>query len=327
MEHFNSGDVPTGPPSANSAGATASAEQPPSYLDGLNPRQLEAVEALDGPVLVLAGAGTGKTRTLTTRIAHILCSARAWPSQILAVTFTNKAANEMRSSVSAGCPRCRLIRFRGSGPFIRFRPGFSGGTPNSPHETGASRSLTPTTNRGLLKQLLKAEGIDEKRWPARHLASVIDRWKNQCWLPADVPAKSAGAFDGKAVGLYRQYQERLETLNSVDFGDLILLVVELLRRNEDLLGEYQRRFRYILVDEYQDINTAQYLWLRLFAQGHSNICCVGDEDQSIYGWRGADVGNILGFEQSFTGAKVVRLEQNYRSTKSHPGGSQRIDRT
>lgn len=313
MEHFNSGDVPTEPPSADSAGDAASAEQPPSYLEGLNPRQLEAVEALDGPVLVLAGAGTGKTRTLTTRIAHILCSARAWPSQILAVTFTNKAANEMRSRVS----RMSTLQVD-SLPWLGTFHSISARILRKHAElAGRNRNFTildADDQQRLLKQLLKAEGIDEKRWPARHLASVIDRWKNQCWLPADVPAKSAGAFDGRAVGLYRQYQERLETLNSVDFGDLILLVVELLRRNEDLLEEYQRLFRYILVDEYQDINTAQYLWLRLFAQGHSNICCVGDEDQSIYGWRGADVGNILGFEQSFSGATVVRLEQNYRST-------------
>ena len=313
MENFNPGDAPADPPSAVSEGATAPAELTPPYLEGLNPRQLEAVEALDGPVLVLAGAGTGKTRTLTTRIAHILCSARAWPSQILAVTFTNKAANEMRSRVSQiSTLQVDSLPWLGTFHSISARI-----LRRNAELAGRNRNFTildADDQQRLLKQLLKAEDIDEKRWPARHLAAVIDRWKNQCWLPSDVPAKSAGAFDGRAVGLYRQYQERLETLNSVDFGDLILLVVELLRRNDDLLEEYQRRFRYILVDEYQDINTAQYLWLRLFAQGHSNICCVGDEDQSIYGWRGADVGNILGFEQSFSGAKVVRLEQNYRST-------------
>ena len=313
MERFNPGEMPTGLPLTPSDEAPASAGSPPQYLEGLNARQLEAVEALDGPVLVLAGAGTGKTKTLTTRIAHILCSARAWPSQILAVTFTNKAANEMRERVNQiSTLQVDSLPWLGtfhsiSAKILRRHAELAGRNQNF--------TILDTDDQvRLLKQLVKAEGIDEKRWPARQLAAVIDRWKNQCWLPSDVPAKASGAFDGKAVGLYRQYQERLETLNSVDFGDLILLVVELLRSNEELLADYQRRFCYILVDEYQDINTAQYLWLRLFAQGRSNICCVGDEDQSIYGWRGADVGNILGFEQSFPEARVIRLEQNYRST-------------
>ena len=305
--------MPAGHSSASSDRVLGAVADIAPYLQGLNPRQREAVETLDGPVLVLAGAGTGKTRTLTTRIAHLLCSGRAWPSQILAVTFTNKAAAEMRERVDMiSTLQVDALPWLGtfhaiSAKILRRHAELAGRNQNF--------TILDTDDQvRLLKQLVQAEGIDEKRWPARQLAAIIDRWKNQCWLPPDVPATYAGLYNGNAVRLYRLYQERLETLNAVDFGDLILLVVELLRTNEDLLSEYQRRFRFILVDEYQDINTAQYLWLRLFAQRHSNICCVGDEDQSIYGWRGADVNNILDFERSFPGAKVIRLEQNYRST-------------
>ena len=305
--------MPSGHTMASSDGELGAVADIAPYLQGLNPPQREAVETLDGPVLVLAGAGTGKTRTLTTRIAHLLCSGRAWPSQILAVTFTNKAAAEMRERVDMiSTLQVDALPWLGtfhaiSARILRRHAELAGRNQNF--------TILDTDDQvRLLKQLVQAEGIDEKRWPARQLAAIIDRWKNQCWLPSDVPATYAGLYNSNAVRLYRLYQERLETLNAVDFGDLILLVVELLRTNEDLLSEYQRRFRFILVDEYQDINTAQYLWLRLFAQGHSNICCVGDEDQSIYGWRGADVNNILDFERSFPGARVIRLEQNYRST-------------
>ncbi len=284
------------------------------YLRDLNPGQLEAVEALDGPVLVLAGAGTGKTRTLTARIAHILCTGRAWPSQILAVTFTNKAAAEMRERVERTVPM-QIGSFPWLGTFhaisariLREHSERAGRKPNF-------TILDSDDQTRLLKQVITASGIDEKKWPARQLSATIDRWKNQCWLPSDVPASQRRSFEGRVVDLYQEYQQRLEILNSVDFGDLILLVVELLRQDEELLAGYQRRFKYILVDEYQDINTAQYAWLRLFAQGRSNICCVGDEDQSIYGWRGADVGNILAFDRHFDGVTVVRLEQNYRSTR------------
>ncbi len=285
------------------------------YLRDLNPRQAEAVETLDGPVLVLAGAGTGKTRTLTARIAHILCTGRAWPSQILAVTFTNKAAAEMRDRVEKAVPM-QVGAFPWLGTFhaisariLREHAERAGRKPNF-------TILDSDDQLRLLKQVIAAARIDDRKWPPRLLATMIDRWKNRCWLPADVPASEGGsAFDGRAISLYKEYQQRLETLNSVDFGDLILLVVELLRQDEELLAGFHRRFKYILVDEYQDINTAQYAWLRLFARGQGNICCVGDEDQSIYGWRGADVGNILAFERHFDGASVIRLEQNYRSTR------------
>ncbi|MCY3879429.1 MAG: UvrD-helicase domain-containing protein [Rhodobacteraceae bacterium] len=283
------------------------------YLQGLNDRQLEAVEQLDGPLLVLAGAGSGKTKTLTTRIAHLLCTHRAWPSEILAVTFTNRAAAEMRNRVEhlAGL---KVERLNWLGTFhsiclkILRRHSELAGLKDRFTILDADDQLR------LLKQIIKAEGIDEKRWPARQLAAVIEAWKNKCLLPEEVPDKDAHHFNGQGKTLYRQYQDRLRMLNCADFGDLILHVVHFLRDHEDLLEEYRRRFKYILVDEYQDTNTAQYLWLRLIAGGHGNICCVGDDDQSIYGWRGAVVENILRFEQSFPGAKIVRLEQNYRST-------------
>ena len=283
------------------------------YLDDLNPAQREAVEALQGPVLMLAGAGTGKTKALTTRIAHLLNTGAARPNEILAVTFTNKAAREMKSRVA------RLL-----GQTIEGMPWL--GTFHSvcvkllrrhAELVGLKTNFTildTDDQLRLLKQLILAEGIDEKRWPARQLAHVIDGWKNRAWTPDKVPAAEASAYNQRGVELYAQYQERLKTLNAVDFGDLLLHVVGIFQAHDDILAQYQRWFRYILVDEYQDTNVAQYLWLRLLAQGHRNICCVGDDDQSIYGWRGAEVGNILRFEQDFPGAKVVRLEQNYRST-------------
>ncbi len=286
----------------------------PPYLDGLNPEQRKAVETLDGPVLMLAGAGTGKTRALTTRLAHILATQRAYPSQILAVTFTNKAAREMRERVGAligagveGLPWLGTFHSVGA-QILRKRAELVGLESNF-------TILDTDDQLRLMKQIVQAEELDEKRWTARHLASLIDRWKNRAWTPDDVPEGESYAFaDGKGAHLYRIYQQRLSTLNCVDFGDLLLLNVRVLRENPDVLDEYHRKFRYILVDEYQDTNTAQYLWLRLLAQGSNNICVVGDDDQSIYGWRGAEVDNILRFEKDFPGATVIRLERNYRST-------------
>jgi DNA helicase-2/ATP-dependent DNA helicase PcrA len=294
---------------ARASGAAAS-----RYLSALNPQQRAAVEALDGPVLVLSGAGTGKTKVLTTRIAHILATGRAYPSQILAVTFTNKAAREMKERigtlagiVAEGMPW--LGTFHAVSTKILRRHAELVGLKSS-------FTIIDTDDQiRLLKQVLQAENIDDKRWPARALAYQIDRWKNRGLDPAHVPAGEAAAFaDGKGAKLYKVYQERLKILNAADFGDLLLETLRLLRENPDILKLYQDRFRYMLVDEYQDTNTAQYLWLKLLAQGQGNICCVGDDDQSIYGWRGADVDNILRFEADFPGAQVIRLEHNYRST-------------
>ena len=284
------------------------------YLDGLNPEQRRAVEVIDGPVLVLAGAGTGKTRVLTTRIAHIIATGSAYPSQILAVTFTNKASREMKErighllgQVAEGMPW--LGTFHAIGTKILRRHA----------ELVGLRSdftiLDTDDQIRLMRQVIRAEDIDEKRWPARALASFIDGWKNRGLTPDKVPAGEAAAFaNGKGGKLYTLYQERLKQLNAADFGDLLLENLRLFREHPDVLQAYQERFKYMLVDEYQDTNVAQYLWLRLLAQGRRNVACVGDDDQSIYGWRGAEVDNILRFEKDFPGAVVVRLERNYRST-------------
>jgi DNA helicase-2/ATP-dependent DNA helicase PcrA len=284
------------------------------YFDGLNAEQRQAIEAIDGPLLVLAGAGTGKTRVLTTRIAHIIGEGRARAHEILAVTFTNKAAREMkeRIGVLAG-PVAEGMPWLGtfhaiSTKILRRHAELVG--------LKSSFTILDTDDQiRLLKQVLQAENIDDKRWPARALAHQIDAWKNRGLDSSHVPAGEAAAFaNGKGAALYKLYQERLKILNAADFGDLLLETLRLFRENPEVLKLYQDRFRYMLVDEYQDTNTAQYLWLRLLGQGRQNICCVGDDDQSIYGWRGAEVDNILRFESDFPGAKIIRLERNYRST-------------
>ena len=337
----------------------ARAASPAPYLTDLNPEQRLAVETLEGPVLVLAGAGTGKTRVLTTRVAHILATGKARPSEILAVTFTNKAAREMKVRVGAmvgqiveGMPWLGTFHsigvkiLRRHAELVGLKPDFT--------------ILDQDDQIRLLKQLLQAENIDEKRWPARVLAGLLDSWKNRGLTPEQVPSGEAASFaSGRGKKLYAAYQERLKVLNAADFGDLLLECIRLFREQSEVLRQYQSRFRYVLVDEYQDTNVAQYLWLRLLGQsippaslpglprqsissqegdgspGHApsarpgddernetqepqrtlkNICCVGDDDQSIYGWRGAEVDNILRFEHDFPGAKVIRLERNYRST-------------
>ncbi|MDB5552913.1 MAG: uvrD [Rhizobium sp.] len=370
-------DERTAGPSGLAARAMAArngARPRPSYLEGLNPEQLRAVETLDGPVLVLAGAGTGKTRVLTTRIAHILETGRAFPSQILAVTFTNKAAREMRERIShlageavEGMPWLGTFHSIGV-KFLRRHA-----------ELVSLKSdftiLDTDDVVRLIKQLIVADGLDDKRWPAKQFALMVDGWKNKGLDPDQIPEGDSRAFaNGKGRALYTAYQNRLRTLNACDFGDLLMHPIRILKTNPDILADYQSRFRYILVDEYQDTNTAQYMWLRLLAQrprnsktpssdpsdhllpagekreraGASktsspqrgegganapdegvasrhnatvNICCVGDDDQAIYGWRGADVDNILRFEKDFPGATVIRLERNYRSTAHILGAS------
>jgi DNA helicase II / ATP-dependent DNA helicase PcrA len=352
----------TEPPAPAPGGIAARAQAnaaPAPYLAGLNAEQRLAVETLDGPVLVLAGAGTGKTRVLTVRIAHILSLGRARPGEILAVTFTNKAAREMKhrigdiaGGVVEGMPW--LGTFHSIGVKILRRHAELVGLKSD------FTILDVDDQIRLLKQLLEAENIDEKRWPARVLAMLIDGWKNRGLTPEQVPSGEAAVFaNGKGLKLYKAFQERLKILNAADFGDLLLECIRLFREQPEVLRQYQARFKFILVDEYQDTNVAQYLWLRLLAQRTSagnavipgrreaanpesitpaagsmdsgfapagaprndggeraakNICCVGDDDQSIYGWRGAEVDNILRFEHDFPGATVIRLERNYRST-------------
>jgi DNA helicase II / ATP-dependent DNA helicase PcrA len=357
--------VPDHQPAAGGIAARARASATPQYLAGLNPEQREAVETLDGPVLVLAGAGTGKTRVLTCRIAHILSQGRARPGEILSVTFTNKAAREMK---------LRLGQMLGQAvegmPWLGTFHSIGGRILRHHAELVQLKSnftvLDVDDQVRLLKQLLAADNIDDKRWPARMLAGLIDGWKNRGLTPSQVPAGEAAVFgNGRGGKLYALYQERLKILNAADFGDLLLENIRLFREHPDVLRQYQHRFKFILVDEYQDTNVAQYLWLRLLAQAPSsltsprlrgevglqsnpgegdsprvepvesaplpvkdgerekmaapltppkNICCVGDDDQSIYGWRGAEVDNILRFDHDFPGAKVIRLERNYRST-------------
>src|SRR5246500_2552614 len=282
-------------------------------LSSLNDAQRRAVEAIDGPVLVLAGAGTGNTRVLTTRLAYILATARALPAELLAVTFTNKAAREMRERLEA------MIGRRGEGVWLgTFHSIASRILRRHAEAVGLKSSFTILDTDDqirLLKQILQAENIDERRWPARLLLAQIQRWKDRGLSPEKVSSADVGGFaNGRAIDLYRQYQERLATVNAVDFGDLLLHNLNLFTANPDILGDYQRRFRYLLVDEYQDSNVAQYLWLRLMAQKRRNLCCVGDDDQSIYSWLGAEIGNILRFEKDFAGSTIARLEQNYRST-------------
>ncbi len=305
-----------------------------SLLAALNDEQRAAVETTDGAVLVLAGAGTGKTRVLTTRIAHILMSRLAWPGEILAVTFTNKAAKEMSERVA------HLVNGASAEGRASHQPASwgaeqprTGGTPQwlgTFHSIGAriirrhaeklgltsSFTILDTDDQlRLLKAIIIEKRIDEKAMPPKLFLAIIQQWKDQGLTPEKVmSAKDIGACDGQAVGVYKEYQARLVRLNATDFGDLILHMLTLFTQFPDVHQEYAQRFKYILVDEYQDTNVAQYLWLRLLAMGHKNICCVGDDDQSIYSWRGAEVGNILRFEKDFPEATVVRLECNYRST-------------
>ncbi len=286
----------------------------PPYAATLNAPQREAVLTTEGPVLMLAGAGTGKTAALTARLAHLVAMRLAWPSEILCVTFTNKAAREMRERVG-----------RHIGPAVEGMPWLG-----TFHSIGAKMlrrhaelvglqsnyTIIDTDDQiRLLKTLIVGEGLDEKRWPARQLAGLLDRWKNRGLNPADLDALENEAYaNGKGQQFYQLYQARLKALNACDFGDLLLHVLNIFRANREVLAQYQQRFKYILVDEYQDTNQVQYLWLRLLAQERKNICVVGDDDQSIYSWRGAEVANILKFEKDFPGAKIVKLEQNYRST-------------
>jgi DNA helicase-2/ATP-dependent DNA helicase PcrA len=283
------------------------------YLSRLNAEQRAAVETVDGPLLVLAGAGTGKTRVLTTRFAHILLTKRAWPNQVLAVTFTNKAAREMRDRVASilGQPAEGLWL----GTFHALCARMLRRHAELVGLTASFTILDSDDQLRLLKQVMEAARIDTKRWVPPAMMAVIQRWKDRGLTPDRITSTEDTDFaNGLAVEIYLDYQLRLKTLNTVDFGDLLLLMTELLRTREDILAQYHRMFRYILVDEYQDTNLVQYLWLRLLAQSHHNICCVGDDDQSIYSWRGAEVENILRFERDFAGARIVRLESNYRST-------------
>ncbi|QYJ06347.1 ATP-dependent helicase [Qipengyuania flava] len=300
--------LPESPPKAAENGAV------PPYAARLNTPQREAVLTTEGPVLMLAGAGTGKTAALTARLAHLIATRRAWPSEILCVTFTNKAAREMRERVGRhignaveGMPWLGTFHSIGA-RMLRRHAELVG--------LESNYTIIDTDDQlRLLKQLIQENDLDEKRWPARQLAGLIDRWKNRGLNPGDLDAVENESYaNGRGAQFYKLYQDRLKALNACDFGDLLLHMLNIFRQHRDVLEQYQQRFKYILVDEYQDTNQVQYLWLRLLAQARKNICVVGDDDQSIYSWRGAEVANILKFEKDFPGAAVIKLEQNYRST-------------
>ncbi len=285
------------------------------YLNNLNPAQLEAVQATDGALLVLAGAGTGKTSVLTTRIAHILRTRKAFAGQVLAVTFTNKAAKEMVARVQnlLGYPDATrgmwLGTFHAIGArILRAHAEIMGLTSNF-------SILDSDDQIRLLKSIMEEAGMDVKTIPPKALMGQIQQWKDLGLTPEKVTGTHMTTMiSSTALSLYKSYQARLKNLNACDFGDLLLHNLTIFQQHPAILQEYAQRFHYILVDEYQDTNVAQYLWLRLLAMGNHNICCVGDDDQSIYGWRGAEVGNILRFEKDYPNAQIVRLEQNYRST-------------
>jgi DNA helicase II / ATP-dependent DNA helicase PcrA len=310
----NRSDVNDTPASNSSAGQGLSSPNDPPWLAGLNAPQREAVLTTEGPVLLLAGAGTGKTAALTARLAQIMYQRLAWPSEILAVTFTNKAAREMKERIGRmvgeaveGMPWLGTFHSIGA-KMLRRHAALIGLQSNF--------TIIDTDDQiRLLKQLIQAEEIDDKRFPAKQIAGLIDKWKNRGLSPADLDAGENEAYaNGKGQEIYALYQRRMLALNACDFGDLLLHSLNLLKNNRDILEQYQERFKYIMVDEYQDTNAVQYLWLRLLAQRRKNIACVGDDDQSIYSWRGAEVANILRFEKDFPGAKIIKLEQNYRST-------------
>ncbi len=281
-------------------------------LQGLNAPQLEAVKHTEGPLLILAGAGTGKTRVLTSRIAYILGEGLATPNEIMSVTFTNKAAKEMSERVE------NLIGASTSGMWLgTFHSIGSRLLRRHAELAGLNQNfviIDMDDQKRLLKQIIVENGIDEKQWPPRLLGSIISNWKDSGWRPEDVPNEKKIAFNNCGVQLYTEYQKRLESMNAADFGDLLLKSLLLLKNNPQIAKQYQDRFKYVLVDEYQDTNSVQYQWLRLLVMGYKNICVVGDDDQSIYAWRGAKVENILKFDKDFAGTKTIRLEQNYRSS-------------
>ena len=286
-----------------------------SYLGTLNKSQLEAVENTEGPNLVLAGAGTGKTRVLTTRVAHIIDNKLAFPSQILCVTFTNKAAREMseriQNLVSVQMDRIPWIGtfhsigakiIRNHAEIIGLKPSFT--------------ILDKDDQLSLIKQILQSENLDQSKYVPKYIQSRIDQWKNKALNPDDIKADSLDNIsDDKTLDIYKLYQQRLFQINCLDFGDLLLQCINLFK-NDDVLKRYSENFKYILVDEYQDTNTAQYQWLKFLSSANQNICCVGDDDQSIYSWRGAEIDNMLRFEKDFGNTKTTRLEENYRSTNN-----------
>ncbi|MDB9699333.1 UvrD-helicase domain-containing protein [Candidatus Pelagibacter sp.] len=285
------------------------------YLNNLNNAQKEAVLYLDGPLLIVAGAGSGKTKVLTSRIAHIINEKKAFPNQILSVTFTNKAAKEMQNRVSS-ILNSEAIGLSWLGTFhsicaklLRKHASAAGLTSNF--------TIIDTDDQvRLIKNICKAENIDIKQLAPKFILSIIDKWKNKGFYPDEVAINKNDIFERTILPLYKIYQQKLLDLNACDFGDLILHVVKILEKNQDIKNIYSNNFKYILVDEYQDTNYIQSRWLNLLSEKHKNLCCVGDDDQSIYSWRGAEIKNFLEFDQVYKNSKVIRLEENYRSSQN-----------
>ena len=285
------------------------------YLKNLNKSQKEAVISLDGPLLIVAGAGSGKTKVLTSRIANIIKTKKAFPNQILAVTFTNKAAKEMQTRVSKilgssavglswlGTFHSICVKMlRKHAPAVNLNSNFT---------------IIDTDDQiRLIKNICKSENIDIKQLAPRYILAIIDRWKNKGYYPNEVIINNKDIYEKTILPIYKIYQQKLNELNSCDFGDLILHTVKILEKFEDIRNIYSNNFKYILVDEYQDTNFIQSKWLNLLTEKNKNICCVGDDDQSIYSWRGAEIKNFLEFDQIYKDTKIIRLEENYRSTQN-----------
>ena len=285
------------------------------YLNGLNNEQREAVSYLDGPLLIVAGAGSGKTKVLTSKIAHIIEEKKAFPNQILAVTFTNKAAKEMQNRVS------EILKKNSSGLswLGTFHSISAKLLRKHAKAVGLNYNFTildTDDQTRLIKNICKAENIDVKKISPNYIISVIDKWKNKGWYPLDVEIKKSEFLEKQFLNVYKIYQQKLLDLNACDFGDLILHCVKIFENNEDICKIYSNNFKYILVDEYQDTNVIQSKWLNYLSSHHKNLCCVGDDDQSIYSWRGAEIKNFLEFDKYYENTKIIRLEKNYRSTQN-----------
>ena len=285
------------------------------YLQNLNKAQKEATIYLDGPLLIVAGAGSGKTKVLTSRIAHIIKEKKAYPNQILSVTFTNKAAKEMQTRVSkllgSGAVGLSWLGTFHSICAKLLRKHASAVNLNS------NFTIIDTDDQlRLIKNICKAENIDIKQLAPRYILAIIDRWKNKGYYPNEVIINKKDIFEKNILPIYKIYQQKLIDLNSCDFGDLILHVVKIFEKNEDIRNIYSKNFKYILVDEYQDTNIIQSKWLNLLSEKNKNICCVGDDDQSIYSWRGAEIRNFLEFDKVYKNTKIIRLEENYRSSQN-----------
>ncbi len=285
------------------------------YLKNLNSAQKEAVINTEGPILVVAGAGSGKTKVLTSRVAHLIKNKKAFPNQILSVTFTNKAAKEMRDRIIKML-NSKAIGLTWLGTFHSICAKLLRKHAKAAGLNSNFTILDADDQNRLMKNICKAENIDIKKLSPKIILSIIDKWKNNGWYPENVIINRKDIYEKTILPIYNIYQKKLIDLNACDFGDLILHCVKILENNNEIREMYSNNFKYILVDEYQDTNFIQSKWLNILAQKNKNICCVGDDDQSIYSWRGAEIKNFLEFDKVYKNTKIIRLEENYRSTQN-----------